>query len=184
MNDAETPISRFDFTSGELRGTSLTLYPGCVVHRGGAQLETIPVAGIAAARVGFERNLRRVGWAIALLLAALVLFSAADPIAGFAGGEASRLAEQLRANSTAAGQSVTGVLHGTFRVLEAAARLLPTLAWLLVLAAALLGVLGWLGRTTLTLTLAAVERDYAVRGRSAMLFDFAELVSEQLMQRR
>jgi hypothetical protein len=50
-------------------------------------------------------------------------------------------------------------------------------------AAALL-VFFWLGRTTLTLSFAAVERDYAVRGRNAFMVQFAELVAAQLAARK
>jgi len=59
VSQAGAPIARFDFAGGALRGTHLTLYPNCIVHRGDAQLETVPLAAIASARVGFERDARR-----------------------------------------------------------------------------------------------------------------------------
>ena len=49
-------ISRFDFTSGLLRGSHFTLYSTCLTHRGEQLLETFPLAGIAALRVAYERT--------------------------------------------------------------------------------------------------------------------------------
>jgi cyanate permease len=66
--------------------------------------------------------------------------------------------------------------------LEGLAELMP------VVAAAFLGwggslvVFGWLGTTTLVLTLPAAERAYAVRGQNRMLSEFAELVAERVAQ--
>ena len=40
---------------------------------------------------------------------------------------------------------------------------------------------GWLGSTTLTLTLAGVERVYPIRGRDPRLLDFAEALSERVV---
>jgi len=42
-------------------------------------------------------------------------------------------------------------------------------------------VLGWLGSTTLTLTLAGAERVYPIRGRDPRLLDFAEALSERVV---
>jgi hypothetical protein len=53
---------------------------------------------------------------------------------------------------------------------------------LALLGAAALAGLGWLGETTLALAFPGGERTYGVRGRSAPLLDFAEAVSEKLMQ--
>jgi hypothetical protein len=72
-------------------------------------------------------------------------------------------------------------LQDFFRVIEALANALPLLAMLVVLGGIALGVLGWLGSTKLTLTLAGVQRVYPIRGRDARLLDFAEALSERVV---
>jgi hypothetical protein len=181
VSQAGAPIARFDFAGGALRGTHLTLYPNCLVHRGDAQLETVPLAAIASARVAFERNGRAIGWGAAMIVAALVLLAASAPLAGLAAGAAGELASQLKADAPAAGRGIAGVLHAAFRFLEAAANSFPTLAAALGLGGVAAAIAGWLGATTLTLTIAASERPYAVRGRDQMLLDFAEALVERLM---
>src|SRR3989442_10141418 len=86
MSDAGPAITRFDFAAGGLRGTHLTLYPNCLVHRGYAHLETLPLASIASGRVAFERDERKLGWGAALGLIALLLLGLAAPLAAFARG--------------------------------------------------------------------------------------------------
>ena len=71
-----------------------------------------------------------------------------------------------------------------FQSLQSFARALPVIAVALVLWSAALFALGWFGVTTLTLTLGAVERAYPVRGRNAMLYDFAEAAGERLLSVR
>jgi hypothetical protein len=46
-----------------------------------------------------------------------------------------------------------------------------------------LAAFGWIGMTTLVLSLPATERAYSVRGQSRMLVDFAELLAERVAQR-
>jgi hypothetical protein len=181
VSQAGAPIARFDFAGGALRGTHLTLYPSCLVHRGEAQLETMPLAAIAGVRVAFERNARALGWGVALIAAALVLLALSGPLAGLAAGAAGELAPQLNSDAPAAGRGIAGVLHATFRFLQALANLFPTLAAALGLGGVAALIVGWLGATTLTLTVAASERPYAVRGRNETLLDFAEALTERLM---
>src|SRR5690606_31432277 len=102
------------FASGPLRGTHLTLYPGCLVHRGEAYLETIPLGAVTSVRVGFERDMRRIGWGAALIVAALLLIALASPLGTFASGAAAEMAE-------AGSQGVARGLHGLFRFLGAVA---------------------------------------------------------------
>jgi uncharacterized membrane protein len=77
-------------------------------------------------------------------------------------------------------ESLDGVLLASFSALGGLARLLPVLAAVLAACAAALLVFFWLGLTTLSLSFAAVERVYAVRGRNLYLAEFAESVAEQL----
>lgn len=177
MNEAGGAITRFNFATGLLRGTHLTLYPTCLVHRGDHHLETVPLAAVGSLRVAFERDTRKLGWGIALAAISLLLLAIASPLGSFAGSAAAEMA-------AAGPQGVARGLHGFFRFVEGLASLLPALAFLCALGGAGLCVLGWMGRSTLTLALAGSERVYAVRGRDSTLLDFAEAVSERLMLRR
>jgi len=82
----------------------------------------------------------------------------------------------------ASAQTIAALLASLFGGMETAARLLPILGGALAAWGVALAVRGWIGLTTLTLTLGAVERDYAVRGRSAPLFDFTELLGEHMLK--
>jgi sugar phosphate permease len=172
--DAGPAITRYDFTRGALRGTHFTLYASCLVHRGENHLETLPLAAIASLRVAYERDARRLGWGVALLVVALVLFAVSGPLAEFAGTASAEVA--------AAGASgVARALQGLFRFLFAVANALPFAGVGIALAGVALGVVGWLGNTTLVLDFAGSERVYPVRGRNPGLLDFSEAVCERLM---
>lgn len=171
--DASPAITRFDFPTGALRGSYFTLYATCLVHRGEQHLETLPLAGIAALRVAYERDPRRLGWGISLVVIALLVFAISGPLASFAAEAAAEMA--------AVGGGVAKALHGLFRVFGAVASLLPLLAFACAAGGVALGVLGWQGSTTLVLDLAGSQRVYPVRGRNSGLLDFSEAVSERLM---
>jgi hypothetical protein len=175
MNDpAGAALQRYTFERGELRGTSLSLFATCLVHRGGNHLETLPLGGVTAVRVSFERNARKLGWGIGLVAAALVMLAIAGPLSTFAGGAANEMA--------AAGTAgVARALYSFFRTLEAMGSLLPVAALACVIGGGALGALGWLGSTTLLVSLPGTERLYRVRGRDTLLLDFAEALSERLM---
>jgi len=175
MNDetAHAALTRFDFTSGALRGSQLMLYPRSLVHRSPAHLETMPLGRVTALRVSFERHPRQLGWGIALVVLALLLLAVAAPIGSVAHGAAQEMG--------ASGQGVARALYGFFGFVEFVAALLPAAALACALGGAALAVLGWRGSTTLTVLLAGSERAYSVRGRDTLLLDFAELVSERLM---
>jgi hypothetical protein len=176
MSEAGAAIARFDFDQGVLRGSSLTLYATCLVHRSDFQIETLPLAALSSVRVAFERNQRRIGWGAALMVIALVLFAVSGPLAGISGSAAGEVAS--------GGTGVAGALYGFFRVIESVARALPLAAALTALSGAALAALGWLGGTSLTLTFAGGERIYPVRGRNTRMLDFTEAVAERLMQPR
>lgn len=173
-NDAGPAITRYDFTSGGLRGTHFTLFATCLVHRSETLLETLPLAGIASLRVAYQRDARKLGWGIALLIVALVLFAASAPLSGLLGAAAAEMA-------AAGAHGVAQALHAVFSFFWALARALPFAAFVAALAGIALGVLGWLGNTTLVLDLAGSQREYPVRGRSPGLVDFSEAISERLM---
>jgi hypothetical protein len=172
-DDSAAALMRFDFTSGLQRGSQLTLYPRCLVHRSESHLETVPLSRITALSVAFERDTRRIGWGVGLVVVALLLLAIAAPIGSVAHGAADEMA--------ASGQGVARALYSLFRFIEIVAALLPAIALAAALGGAGLGVLGWRGSTTLTLLLGGSERLYSVRGRDTMLLDFAEMASERLM---
>jgi hypothetical protein len=175
--DPSPAITRFDFTSGALRGSYFTLYATCLVHRGDQLLETLPLTGIASLRVGYERDPRKLGWGVSLVIIALLVFAVSGPLATLAGGAASEMA-------AVGGHGVAKALHGLFSFFGALAGLLPLLAFAGAAGGIALGVLGWLGSTILVLDLAGSQRVYPVRGRNAGLLDFSEAVSERLMTSR
>jgi hypothetical protein len=173
-SDAGPAISRFDFTSGQLRASHFTLYSNCLIHRSDTHLETLPLAAVASLRVAYQRDSRKLGWGVALVLIALMVFAISGPLASLAGGAAAEMA-------AAGGQGVARALYGLFRFLWSVANTLPFIAFAGALAGVALAVLGWLGSTTLVLDLAGSERVYSVRGRNPGLLDFAEAICERLM---
>jgi hypothetical protein len=177
MSEPGAAIARFDFISGEQRGSHLTLFAGNLVHRGDSHLETLPLATIASVRVSFQRNVSLMGWGAALLLAAVFMLLAASPVAGVAAAAAADV-------GSAGGHGVARALYNLFRTIEALANALPIAALAAVLGGGALAVFGWLGNTILTLSFAGTERAFAVRGRSTRLLDFTEAVAERLMQVR
>lgn len=172
-NEAGPAITRFDFTDGLLRGSHFTLYSTCLVHRGSAHLETLPLARIASLRVAYERDSRKIGWGVSLLVIALIVFAISGPLAEALAAAAADMA--------AAGSGVARALHGLFRFFWSVANALPFVAFACLLGGIVLAVFGWLGRTMLVLDLAGSRRIYAVRGRNSGLLDFSEAVGERLM---
>ena len=166
------PLARFEFASGELRGSHLALYPRCLVHRSESQLETLPIGALAAVRVAFARDSRKLRWSIALVLVALLLLAIAGPLESFASQGAGDMASGT--------QGVARALYSVFRFIEVAASLMPAMALACALGGAALGVYGWRGATILTVSVGATERVYRVRGRDTLLLDFAEMLSERV----
>lgn len=175
MNDetSQSALTRFEFTTGVLRGSQLMLYPRSLIHRSDGHLETMPLARVTAMRVSFERHPRQLGWGIALVVLALLLLGVAAPLGNVAHGAAQEMA--------ASAQGVARALYSFFRLIEMIAALLPAIALACALGGAALAVFGWRGSTTLTIVLAGAERVYSARGRDTLLLDFAEMVSERLM---
>jgi hypothetical protein len=174
----DSPLAEFAIGSGAQRGSRLTLYANRVAHQGGDSMETVPLAQLAAVRVTFERDPRKLNWAVGLLVTALILAVISRPLQNWISSAASKLGDSARR------ESLDAVLQGVFNVLGGLAGALPAIAVALAAAAAALLVFFWLGVTVLTLAFAATEREYAVRGRNSFLFDFAQAVAEQLAARR
>jgi hypothetical protein len=163
-------LTEFDFGSGG----RLALYTNRLVLHGADAMESVPLVHLASVRVAFERDPRKLYWAVGLLVSALILAMASGPLQGFAAELASGIREQAgRESLDAALKSAASALHAFTRLLA------PLAVALTVLAAALL-VFFWLGLTTLTLSFAAAERAFPVRGRNPLLVQFAEAVADQL----
>lgn len=169
----ETPIANYEFSAGPLRGTQLSLYGTRLLHHGVGQMDSMALGAIAAVRVGYARDARRMGWGIGLALLALVLFAVAGPLSGAAAETAAEVSGT---------HSVAQLLRGTLLVLGAVASLLPAAAVGCLLGGGALAAFGWIGTTTLVLSLPAADRAYAVRGQNRMLVDFAELLAERVAQ--
>lgn len=174
----DQPIAGYDVASGEQRGARFALYANRLVFTGADAMETVPLAHLASVRVAFERDARKRNWAIALLLAALVLAALSGPLASW------MQALQARVSASGTGESLESVLLACFSAIGHLARLFVPVAWVLAAGALALLVFFWLGRTTLTLAFAATERVCAVRGRDRRLEDFAELLGERLAMRK
>ena len=66
LDGANAPIGRFDLPGGG----HLTLYKTCLVERTATHFETLPLANVVAVRVSFERDQRKLGWGVALVVMA------------------------------------------------------------------------------------------------------------------
>lgn len=173
----QNPLAEFEISSGAQRGSRLSLYANRLAHLGGDSMETVPLAQLASVRVAFERDPRKLNWAVGLLLVALTLAVISAPLQSWIAATASKVGDPARR------ESLDAVLFGVFNALGGFASILPGIATALALAAAALLVFFWLGATVLTLAFAATERSYAVRGRNPLLVDFAQIVAEQLARR-
>lgn len=162
-------------------GAQLTLYPNRVVLQGGKATETVALGQLASVRVAYEREPRKLRWALILGAIAVLLFWVARPLHGIATSAATEVAESIRREASAGG--VPPVLLATFNALAAFARALPKIGTALLVWAGALGALWLLGVTTLTLSFAAVERAFKARGRRTELFEFGDAVGTEIAER-
>lgn len=174
----DQPLAGYDIGSGAQRGARFTLYANRLVLAGGDAMETIALAQLASVRVAFERDARKLNWAIGLLALALVFAMVSGPLQAWMTDLASKVA------SSAGRESLEAVLVSVFGAVRLFARLLSPAALLLAGVAVALLVFFWIGHTTLTLAFAATERVCAVRGRDPQLVDFADLLGERLAARK
>ncbi len=175
-------VGTFDFRSGAQRGARFTLYPARLVYHASACTESIQLGAVGAVRVAFERDGRKLGWAVAIALVALLLLLVSAPLTSWGDHAAADVLAQLRQGDTGVGHGVGGILVSVLQALARVASLLPVLGALLGAWAIAWIALGWIGVTTLTLTVGPAERAYSVRGRNALLLDFAEAISAAVAQ--
>jgi hypothetical protein len=173
----DQPLAGYDVASGEQRGARFTLYANRLTLVGAEALETIPLAHLASVRVAFERDARKLNWAIGLSVLALVLAALSGPLQSWMQALAAGV-------PPGTGDSLASVLNACFNAISALARLFRPIAFLLFGGAVALAFFFWLGQTVLRLAFAATERVVAVRGRDRQLVEFAELLGERLAARK
>lgn len=175
---ADQPHAEYQVTSGPLSGARLIAYPNRFVQEGDDALEIVPLAHLASVRVTFERDARKLNWAIVLLLLALVFATVSGPLRSWMLELAGKVA------TNAGRESLEAVLLAAFNALAQLARMLFPLAVMIGAGALALLAFFWIGQTALTLAFAATERVCVVRGRDLRLFDFAEALHELLAARK
>jgi len=171
----ETPIATYPFLTGPLRGTQLALFASRLLHQGAGQMESVALSAVGAVRVGYERDFRRIAWGGVLILLALLLVVIAGPLSGAAAETAAEISGT---------HSVAKLLRGTLLFLGALASILPAAGVAALLGGGALAAFGWIGTTTLVLSLPVAERAYPVRGQNRTLVDFAELLAERVAQQK
>jgi len=165
------PEAEFDLGGG----ARLKLYSNRLVHEGGlATVEILPYAHLASVRVAFERDMRKLKWAIGLSIAAIGLGLLSAPLARWLGALAAKLGD---------GSQLESVLHTVFNALVALAQMLPVFALVLGGIAVALAVVFAVGRTTFTLAFAATERSFSKLGRNRQLIEFVEILGGRLAER-
>jgi hypothetical protein len=167
-------LAEYRVAGGEQRGLRLTLYAGHMELKGRDSSETIPLAQLASVRVAFERDPRKLNWAIALLVVALLFAASSGPLQRWMADLAAKV------GTSGGRESLEAVMVAVFTACESLARLLSPIAALLAVGAVALIGFFWFGQTRLALAFAATERSCTVRGRDRGLVEFAEQVGEQL----
>ncbi len=143
--------------------------------------QSLPLAHIALVRVRFERIVGDMVFAgIAIVIAAL-LFAVASPVRSFLLSQAASLGPAAQAErENAEGHELARGLQRLVGGLAAAARTIPVLGWLLLLAAAAKIALGILGRTVVTVAGSGGGIEFAKRGRDPTLHEFIAEVGRQV----
>jgi len=166
------PEAEFDLG----HGARLKLYSDGLVHEGGlATVEILPYAHLASVRVAFERDMRKLKWAIGLGVAAAVLAALSGPM--------QNVISKLIAHAAGGGSQFEPVLIATLNAVGAFARLLPTIALVLGAIGIAFAVVFGVGRTNFTLAFAATERSFSKLGRNRQLIEFVEILGARLAER-
>lgn len=175
-------MAHYLFERGGLRGTELMLSDASLVHFGTDYSESTPLHAIASVRISFERAHRRIGWGIALGIAAMVVLALAGPFGRRAGSALAEISAQI-ARDPAQASPVLQFLESTLRGMEFVFGLMPGVALGLFIWGAVLAATGWIGYTTLVVVLPSSEREFTVRGRDRGLMVFAENLAETISNR-
>lgn len=171
----DDPLASCDFSSGELRGTTLSLYPANLVHSGADFSESMRLDHVGALRIGFERDFGRMTRGGLLLVAAVLVLAVFRPLQGLVASALGELTSQQPGGSA--------FLIGALHAIDFAVGLLPVLAAGFVLWAATGLAFGWIGSTALVVVIAPSERVFRTRGRNEALFEFAGRIDARLDER-
>jgi hypothetical protein len=174
----DQPLAGYEAVSGAQRGARYTLYANRLVLQASEAMETLPLAHLASVRVAFERDARKLNWAVVLLAVAFAFAVSSGPLQAWMMNLAAKVA------ASAGRESLEAVLLAVFTALAQLARMLFPIAWMLAAGAIALLVFFWLGETRLTLAFAATERSCSVRGRDRQMVEFAELIGERMAARK
>jgi hypothetical protein len=134
-------------------------------------------------RVRFERAFGAVAFGVALIIAALILFSITSPLRTLILNQSVGLepaASQERATNP---DSTGGIAVAVQKILEGAAGVVgvfPVAGWLLLLIGLARIGLGAIGRTVVTVAGGGAEVEFSRRGNSRPLQDFVAEVGRQL----
>ncbi len=176
----DTMITEYTFAGGPQRGSRLTLHAGRLVHHGGNVAEHMPLAHLAALRIEYLREPRKLKWALILLVLAIVLNAVSSPLQRMAANAADEVVAHAKREGVTGG--TPKALEVTFRVLGRAAGTLPSIGLVAGACGLVLLFFFWRGLTLLTLVAGATERIYAVPGRNRALMAFADTAAERLAE--
>lgn len=175
-------MAQYLFERGALRGTELMLFEARFVHLGPDFSESTALDAIASVRISFERASRRIGWGIALGIAAIAVFGLAGPSGTQIGRALADVSAQI-AREPAQASPVAQFLESALRALEFLVALMPGVALGLFVWGAALAATGWIGYTTLVIALPSTEREFVVPGRDRAFIAFAEDLAEAIADR-
>ena len=168
----ETPLASCEFASGELRGSTLALFQGRLVHSGTDFIDTLQLDHVGALRIAFERDINRMVWGAVLVLIAIAVVAMYRPLQTQVAG--------LLGELTTQSQTGTAFLFAALHAIEFAVALMPVLAAAFTLWAGACLAFGWIGGTELVVVVAPVVRVFVSRGKDAALIEFAQSVAAHM----
>ena len=172
----DPPVAEYQFQRGAMRGTQFVLQESRLLHFGADSTESTALDAIASVRIFFARDMRRIGWGVAIGIAALILFALSGPLGALAGRGLAEVSAQI-ARDGAQASTLAQFLESALGTLKLLAGMLPYAALALGIWGAVLGASGWTGSTSLVLVLPSVEREFRVAGHDPLLMEFAEHLS-------
>ena len=170
---AETPLA----------GEIAVLTDRRLVVSGRGLEESLPLAHIAVVRVRFERAFGGIVLGVALIAAALLLFSITSPLRALILNQSVGLEAAASQERAAHADGAGGIAVVVQKVLEATAGVVgvfPIAGWLLLLGGIARTALGVVGRTVVTVAAGGAEVEFSKLGNSRTLQDFVAEVGRQL----
>jgi len=166
-----------------LGGATAVLTDRRLVVAGRGLEESLPLTHVAVVRVRFERAFGGIAFGVALIVAALILFSITSPLRTLILNQSVGLEPAASQERAANADGVGGIAVAVQKILEAAAGVVgvfPVAGWLLLLAGIARIALGVIGRTVVTVAAGGAGVEFSKRGNSRSLQDFVAEVGRQL----